>query len=657
MINTTLRIFRRGSRFSRISALSLLLFAASVHAGNLVKETFMVPMRDGVSLATDVYKPADGLAHPAILYRTPYDKESDHLDDLSITVLMLKGYAYVIQDCRGRFASEGADSVFLTDGWGKLRDGYDTIDWLVKQSWCDGNVGMMGGSATGITTYLAAGALHPNLKCCVALVAPSDFYHQVVYPGGEVRKSLTEEWLKGQGSDYMIDYYMRYPYYGEFWHLMNLHTRTHLITTPILHIGGWYDCFSEGTVAAFNDLKNQLAAGPQKLVMGPWIHGEFGADPLIGEISYPDAGYDLFPYVLLWLDHWLLGVDNGVMEKPNVIYYLLGDPEMTESSSCQWLEADDWPPAEANDLWLYLHQSGSLDETRTQTGGELCFTFDPDNPVPTLGGNNLEIKSGPYNQKEANQRDDVLEFTTEALTEPIRVEGVVRARIYGASNCPDTDFTFKLCDVYPDGREMLVTDGIQRLRFRNGCSESDAALVTPGEVVELEIALPPTAIVFNTGHRIKACISSSNYPRYEVNPNSGAAPNDRSNPRTARNTVYCGDEYSSAILLPVVDACVFVAQHQDMPVAAHLANNYPNPFNERTTIRFSLAASMDVSLSIFNLRGQRINVLVNRRMPRGNHTLQWDGRDGSGRPQPSGVYFCILQAEGQRKTVRMLLLR
>ena len=311
---------------------ALFLFAALsslLHAQAFVKETKMVPMRDNVSLATDVFRPNDDRQHPAILYRTPYNKDTDGFNDNTIALLNTLGYAYVAQDCRGRFHSEGADSVFLNDGWGKLQDGYDTIDWMVQQSWCNGKVAQLGGSATGITTLRAAAALHPNLICAAVLVAPSDFYSQVVYPGGEFRKSLVENWVNDQGSAYMIDYFLQFPFYNEQWEEMNLHTRTAMMTTPILHMGGWYDCFLEGSVLAFQDLFHQPNAGVQKIVLGPWVHGE-PSSRTVGEIKYPNAGFDFEDLLLKWLGYWLRGFPASVLETPSVQYYLMGDPKKTD---------------------------------------------------------------------------------------------------------------------------------------------------------------------------------------------------------------------------------------------------------------------------------------------------------------------------------------
>ncbi|NOY61301.1 MAG: CocE/NonD family hydrolase [Calditrichaeota bacterium] len=635
----------------------VLFFSYSIIFAGQLQETYMVPMRDGVKLATDVYRPDDDAAHPVVLYRTPYNKTSDKLSDSTIKLLKAMGYAYVTQDLRGRYASEGTDSVFVTDGWGALQDGYDTIEWLTQQNWCNGKIGELGASASGITTYRAVGALHPNLVCAVAIVAPTDFYNQVVYPGGEFRKSLPENWTAGQGSQYMISYFLQFPYYTSIWEKMNLLTRTDKIKIPILHIGGWYDCFSEGPVTAFASLHSRPGVAPQKLLMGPWTHTKIGSGSQVGQLQYPDASYDVENYVLPWLDHWLRGTQNGVIDKPDVVYYLMGDPDKENEIGCQWIHSDTWPPPEIVEQTLYLTPSDRLADTKPTEDSDLSFRFDPQHPVPTVGGNNLTIDAGPYDQREVNTRDDVLGFESKVLVHPLRVEGNVRSTLYISSNRPDTDFTLKLIDVYPDGREMLVTDGIKRARFRRGVLPEDVTLLTPGATDSLEIELPPTAIVFNSGHKIKVCISSGNYPRYEVNPNTANAPNDRSNPQVATNTVYIGGNFASRIDLPVYPTPSFVSPADGVPKMFTLFRNFPNPFNSSTNIHYKLDHPGYVSVRIFNMQGRLVDVLTNEFQNEGNYVVKWDGRTVENREAASGVYLYRLKIGRQSKSMKMLLLR
>ncbi len=636
-----------------LSVLLLLLSAAS--SSRAIKETYMVAMRDSVRLATDVYRPDDSLSRPVLLYRTPYWRFLDHPDG---NYWNNRGYVVVAQDVRGRFGSEGVDSVFLDDGWGLRQDGYDTIEWIANQSWCNGKVGMYGASARGITTYRAAGSLHANLLCCIPIVACSDFFHQVVFPGGEFRKALCEGWLQVEGAEYMIPFFLGRPYYEEVWELMNLHTRTDSMTMPILHVGGWYDCFSDGIVAAFVDLAARPLAGSQRLVMGPWVHSTVGSDAQVGELNYPGASFDLNGYGALWFDHWLLGDTNGIENEPNVRYYLMGDPLGGTEIGCEWIEASVWPPEDVVETAYFLDGNGALKLWVPSQSDTLSYAYDPRAPVPTLGGNNLMIASGPYDQRAIGQRTDVLEFTTEVLAAPLRVEGIVRAELYVSSDRRDTDFTLKLMDVYPDGREMLVTDGIQRARYRFGDREEDIALIEPGEVFSITVSIPPTAIVFNSGHRVKVAISSSNYPRYEINPNTEDPPYQQIDTLVAANLVYVGPDHPSAVILPVVPESPHVWEFQDRTEASPLLSAYPNPFRSHVRVSYRLPSDASVRLEVYDSLGRLVRTLVDTPERRGGHTAVWDGRESNGRQAAPAVYFVRLDlSSGSCQTAKVLLLR
>ena len=633
----------------------LLLFLPAILLAE--KTTVMVPMRDGVLLSTDIYAPDDTLPHPVILYRTPYNKAHDRFDDSTVQMWLSQGYVFVDQDCRGRFASQGVDSTFFTDGWGVLQDGYDTIDWIVHQSWSNGKVGMLGGSARGITTYWAVGAAHPALKCAIAIVAPSDFYHQVVFPGGEFRKSLIENWIHAQGSDYMIDFFGSHRFYDSLWDVMNLHTRSHIVTAPIIHMGGWYDCFSEGPVAEFNDLRHQPQAGPQFLIMGPWTHMKTASGDPVGELHYPKSAFTGILFLTNWLDYWLKGKQNGVLSQSRVQYYLMGDPNRTDEIGCQWMYGNEWPNPDRIPSAFFLGKNGVLSQAIHLQKDSLSYDFDPRHPVPTVGGNNLTIPAGPRDQRLVTNRSDVLLFKTDELAQPLWLEGYVKAKLYVASNRKDTDFTVKLIDVYPDGRQMLVTDAIARARFRHGDRESDMAFLTPGRVDSVEIKLPPTAIVFNSGHRLMVAVSSSNYPRFDVNTNTGGPLWNDPDTLIAHNTIFMGTQAPSRVILPIVPVPTVVAENSTQPLTFKLRQNFPNPFNPTTEIEFSVPRAVPVEIVIFDALGRKIQTLTRRRYVAGTYRVEWNGRDAAGNSMPSGVYFYRMKA-GQRVWMKkMLLLR
>jgi len=619
----------------------------------LDKTSAKIPMRDGVLLAADIYRPADDLPRPVVLYRTPYNKETDHLDNATIQLVNQLGYVYVVQDTRGRFASEGIDSLFVTDGWGALQDGTDTINWLIRQSWCNGKVGQFGASASGVTTYRSVGAAHPNLVCAVAIVAAADMY-PMIYPGGELQKHRVEEWIESQKSAYLLPFLFSMPYDNEFWRQMSLTARAGEVTAAVLHVGGWYDCFIDGTIQAYTALRNQDRAGLQRLIVGPWVHTDLGKSRA-GELVYPGAEIDLTWPILQWFDLWLKQGGAGAENFSGVTYYLMGDPACPADGGCTWIAAETWPPA-TRLTSLFPHPDNSLAASAPAGMHVLSFDFDPAQPVPTVGGNNQAgagISDGPRDQRILGWRSDVLEFATAPLTAPWRIEGTVKGRIVFLSDRPDIDLTLKLIDVYPDGREMIVTDGIRRARFRQGFAEQDAALLDPAAPDSLEIVLPPTAIVFSTGHRIKVAVSSSNYPRFEVNPNTGSHPNDRSNPVCAQNQIFLGAGMSR-IELPVVTAETAVARTDIQPAraAAVLLPNYPNPFNPQTTIGYQLSEACRVRLSVFNLAGQEVARLQDGWQEAGIHSVQWHAMD-----QPSGVYLVRLNDGEGLSLQRIVLLK
>ena len=515
------------------------------------RRTVMVPMRDGTHLATDLYLPTGEGSWPVILMRTPYNKEGFDSKGRMLTAFNLHGYAVAVQDMRGRFASEGKDLAFLDCGWGDNQDGYDTVEWLARQPWCDGRVGTMGGSALGITQNLMAGARPPHLAAQHIGVAAFSLYHHTAYPGGVFRKSQVEGWLKNHGFHPDNLALMReHRLYDDFWRQLDADTRADQITAPAVHVGGWFDTFCQGTIDAY--LSRQRRGGPgargnQKLIIGPWTHGgqsrrEQGELVFPADASRPPAIAEM----RRWFDYWLKGKPSGVNETPAVAFYVMGDVDDPDAPGNHWRTASDWPPA-AESTRFYFHPEGLLSrESPGESEASRSFTFDPADPVPTRGGRNLNLPAGPMDQRPVEDRDDVLLFTTEPLTEPLEVTGRLKAVLWVRSSAPDTDFTVKLTDVYPDGRSMLIADGIRRCRFREGFEQEQ--LMTPGEVYRIEVDLWSTSILFNRGHRVRVVVSGSNYPRFDVN-NNQADP--EAPPVAATNTLYLDAEHPSHIVLPV----------------------------------------------------------------------------------------------------------
>jgi len=524
-------------------------------------ETVMVPMRDGIALSTTVFKPPFSGAQPVILVRTPYDKGM--FDELQI--VLLSGYNLVIQNTRGRFGSQGEDRVFLDDGWGKLQDGYDTIEWIAKQSWCNGKVGTWGPSAMGILQGLAAGARPPHLVCQVIGYASVNGYGQTTYQGGAFRKELVEGWLTDNKQLYMLPIYLQHPTLDDFWAQLDIASKQSEINVPALFVGGFYDCFEQGTLDNFvgrQTLGAPGAKGMQKLVMGPWTHtNELKAQQ--GQLTYPtNSVYSSeITETLDWYDYWLKGKENGVMKKPAVTYYVMGDVSASGSPGNEWRTSSAWPP-QSQSVPFYLQADGTL-STFAPTASLLKskeLILDPAHPAPTVGGMNLEIPGGPYDQKSLEIRDDVLIFSADSLPNPVEVVGRVKAVLYAESNLTDNDLTVRLADVYPDGRSMLLCDGIARASFRD--SYTSASPIVPGTVYRYEVDLWSTSIVFNKGHRIRILVANTNYPRFEWNPVYKSL-GLNGLPQTAKTVVHYSKEYPSSLWLPVVAGVTNVSGWRD----------------------------------------------------------------------------------------------
>jgi len=517
-------------------------------AGEVLRKV-MVPMRDGTKLAADVYLPDGEGPFPVVVARSVYGRG----DESYARPFVSQGIAFVAQDTRGRGDSEGRDRVFADDGWHLMQDGVDTIAWVRRQQWCNGKVGTWGGSALGITQIWLAAAGAPVEFQSVG-VAASKFYGELSYQGGVWRRALCEPWLKNQGRENVIGLWQSHPFLDAFWLSMDARPRAPRVRAPALHVGGWWDIFQQGTIDNFvsrHEQGDSGGRGRQKLVIGPWAHGAHNGPKKLGDLELPDNyNFDVLGLERRLYRHYLLGEENGAEREPAVRYYTLGDVDDSEGPGNEWRTADGWPPFETASTPFYLASQGKLSkEPSTGDGGRAEFTYDPRDPCPTHGGANLALPSGPFDQRKVSRRDDVLRFTTEPFAAPLKVTGRVKVRLFVSSDAPDTDFTAKLVDVYPDGREILLLDSIQRVKLRNGLETPD--LLPPGELGELEIDLWSISIVFARGHRLGLHISSSNYPRFEKNPNTGEDFPSSDKLRTARNSVHFSQGQPSALVLPI----------------------------------------------------------------------------------------------------------
>ena len=517
---------------------------------SFIKNTYMVPMRDGVKLATDVYLPITfEKPHGAIFLQTPYDKEA--LYDLGIFIALL-GWPVVIQDMRGMYASEGVFS-----GYRECQtDGPDSLVWIASQDWSNGKVSTVGPSALGICQYFMAGANPPELACQGVMVATPNLYKYAAFQGGEFKKSLVEKWLESVDASYLLEeIYENENSTDEEWINVSLDDNWEDVNVPAIHMGGWYDIFLQGTIdgyLGYQHLGGPGARGYSKLVMGPWWHEGY-IEYKQGELIYPENSLQLVELIQMYLDmtnKYTMNENNDFDDRPNVWYYVMGDVTVIDAPGNEWRYADDWPVPADYVCW-YFHENGVLSKTNPSNYDSLTYMYNPTNPVPTIGGQNLAIPSGPRDQTSIEDRNDVLVFTGDILAEPYEATGPIKARLYVSSDCPDTDFTVKLTDVYPDGRSMLITDGILRMRNRNGVDHWE--FMQPGEVYEVEVDLWSSSYIWNAGHKIRVAVSSSNYPRFLANPNTVDAINDNDTYNIAHNTLYLDSEHQSCIILPEIE--------------------------------------------------------------------------------------------------------
>lgn len=552
--------------FRSIVFLLILVQVNALYANEGIKPdiTVMIPMRDGVELPTDLYLPSpDAKGLPCILLRSPAGRDAFWKNFAEIAKA---GYVVAIQETRSVLDKEGKTFPFLTDGWGRLQDGYDTVEWLAKSPYTNGKIGTWGSSALGITQLLMAPSNPPSLKCQYIIVAAASLYHHALFPSGQLLKNQAEGWLGYYARDTgVLSYVCQRPFYNDFWRKLNTVLVADRVRVPAIHVGGWYDTFLEGTLTAFLSRQNEGgegAKGHQKLVIGPWTHF-WPMSQHFGDFKIPANGMnppvDISPKQ--WFDHYLKDMDNGIDQISPVIYYVMGPFDGSESSGNVWRMAETWPP-EATLTPFYLTPDRGL-QTQIPFVGMLSYQYDPTNVIPTLGGRNLFLESGPKDQQSIEKREDILVFTTDPLQEDVEVTGSLSAKLYFSSDQKDTDVVVRFCDVYPDGRSVLISDGTYRIGVMCLQQEqpADEVFYLPSsriisldeaKPIEIKMDLGPTSIVFAKGHSIRVSISSSNYPRYEKNENVGLVGANLGHSPVAKNTVFMGSNYPSQLLLPIV---------------------------------------------------------------------------------------------------------
>jgi predicted acyl esterase len=525
------------------------------------KKTYMVEMRDGVKLATDVYiAPGSfGTPRPVILIRTPYGKNGM---DIYRAFYSTQDYHLVIQDLRGTYDSEGGDKFLLFSK--SYQDGVDTLDWILGQSWCNGKIASAGPSALCINQYFYAG-MNPNGLVAQQLwFGTPELFDHAIYQGS-YHKSLVETWIEGVAPNnfehHMNTLFSLFPKNEVLYNSTSLSIPVgpHYsnISVAGIHVGGWYDHFLQGTIdgyIGYDDYGALSARGKQRLIMGPWTHVNLFDSTTQGELTYPknSIGFDLaYGWEQEVFDYALLGKSTD-WDGARVAYYLMGDVDTTSDDWNYWRYAYDWPLESLNDKWYFTSTGGLLNNSLPLLNRNFTYLYDPRDPVPNRGGQNEPFDlEGPYDQRPVENRPDVLIFETSELTEAVEIVGRIWGNLFVTSNCTDTDFTIKLTDVYPDGRSMLITDGSLTVRSRYNYTSDVFMSGNQLDVYNITVDCWSTAYLFAPGHKIRVAISSSNYARFAANPNTGAPiATNYLNYNIANNILLTGPDYPSCIILP-----------------------------------------------------------------------------------------------------------
>ncbi len=567
----------------------------------LIDKDTMVPMRDGVKLATDIYRLEGAGRTPVLVVRTPYNKNrlAGDADIFDILRAVQAGYTVVAQDVRGRFASQGAFNPHSQE----TADGLDAFAWAAAQHWSNGVLGTFGGSYLGATQWLPAREQPPALRAMAPSITFSDAHEGCSYQGGAkvlhdlmwvvgsivpaeierrrargLRVPNSETPLDAGGAlneiplathplireyaGFYLDW-LAHPTAGDFWLPASPRAGYERIGVPALNVSGWYDIFLWSTCQNYIGMRDrggtEEARRNQRLIIGPWTHGNFSG-------SFPErefgpggsaAAIELPGIHLRWFNRWLKGAENGIDQEPPVLIFVMGIDE--------WRPEADWPLPDTQYRPFYLQSGGEANTLNgdgtlsTEPPGEEppdAYLYNPLRPVPTVGGQVIlpgGNAMGPRDQREVELRDDVLVYSTPVLAQAVEVTGPIELRLFVSSSAPDTDFTGKLVDVSPDGRAMILTEGILRARYRNSLTRPEP--MQPDTVYELRLNLWATANVFLPGHRIRLEVSSSNFPRFDRNSNTGGviASETRDQYQAAVNRVFHDAAHPSQCILPIIE--------------------------------------------------------------------------------------------------------
>jgi uncharacterized protein len=578
--------------------LLMCVITMSTFAQMTPSQVVQIPMRDGKFLAADVYVPSTCTSCPTILIQTPYNR------------LLFRGglplgtgqnfqnsnYAWVVVDWRGFYGSASAIVAQPNRG----QDGYDVIEWISEQTWSNQKVGTWGPSALGKIQYETAREQHPNHICAVPVVAHPQTFYEGYYYGGALEKAYLEQLdALGYGLSTSV---LANPYYSNVWQFTeNNSWYPQSIIIPTLQIGGWYDHNIDKMMQWYEATRLQSAVAvrdQQYLLVGPWVHGGTGAANVgtanQGQLSYPDAATTNNDMANQFFDYYLRNQSNGWNNSAKITYY--------ETGNSQWKTSNQTSIASSVNSELFLSQNKKL--LLASGTGTSSMVVDPRNPSPTIGGQTLHptLDQGPYDQNSLDNRSDVLVFETDVLPQDFTIAGKVKATVYVQSNQADGDIVVRVTDVYPDGKSMLVHDGIKRIRFRNGYTQANESFMQAGQVYPVEVELPFTHFTWKQGHKIKIYLSGNSSYRYDVNLQNGGTMYTAGDTNVANVQIHHNATHPSKITLPGANLVLSTST---------LENNtnfqiYPNPTQNKLTIHTQNTDFSDSKFIIYDIQGKQV---------------------------------------------------
>jgi len=553
----------------------------------------VVKMSDGITLYADVYLPSEQGRYPTIVSSTPYGVQRDGAHEMFVKFAQ-HGYAVVFFDVRGRYESEGKWEPFRNEA----KDGYESIEWAAAQPFSNGKVATYGGSYVGHNQWAAASQAPPHLVVAFPSLASTNIYGNWLTMGGAFRLSFNYGWgvvrmpnrimlpqywhtesympenwkydnilmhlplndmdmaFEGAPVQHYRDW-LKHESYDEYWKAISDEERFSKIIVPTQTLGGWFDIFLMGTINGYTGMRNhgatQEARDGARMIIGPWGHGPTRS---FGGVDFtPEAMLDMFQFHLRLYDYYLKGINTGIEEEKPVKLFYMGVNK--------WRYEDDWPLPGTKFTEFYLESNGKANSVRgdgriimskPSSSVSDSYIYDPMNPVPTTGGNNCcgtPTQAGPYDQRPLERREDLLVYTGDFLKDTVTIAGPVKIKLFASTDGPDTDWMIKLVDVHPDGFAMPVSEGILRARFREGLDKMK--LLKPDQTYEYDIEMTGTANAFLPGHRIRVDITSSNFPQFDRNPNTGDPLGSSAKTRVAKQIIYHGARTPSHIILPIVN--------------------------------------------------------------------------------------------------------